>query len=1260
MLALRPETPWHRSRMNHRIRPDSRFPPPRVPLPRRIAERFELVRWLGEGGMGTVYLARDEKFDRMLAVKMLLGGDPGALARFKQEFRALADISHPNLIVLHELFCDAGTWLFTMDYVEGRDFLAHVSAMEARDAPTLLETDAARARPHVSLHPSLLPCPVRDEALLRRVLLQLTDAIQHLHRAGKLHLDLKPSNVLVGPDDHVTVLDFGLARDLHQGGATASDRLLGTPAYMAPEQAEGKRFEPASDWYSVGVMLYEALCGRLPFEGPIAHMLLSKISQDPEPPSRYGMGVPPALERLCMRLLAREPAQRAGGDEILAELGRERAHAGTLRAPSSRDEPFVGRCSVLERLARTARAEGARALLIQGRSGVGKSTLVQRFLDELAGARERLVLRGLCHEREAVPFKAFDGIVDALIAALAKLEPPDLTALLPRHAHTLVRLFPAFALIVPRGASSGEDEDGEVGRTRAYRAFAELFARLSDRYELVLFIDDLHWSDHDSALLLRALFAPPEPVPLLLVGTYRREQAHDNPLLAVLHELASADAALQLDEVELAPLATDEAEALAKALLRRAGASESLASEIAHESHGVPRFIHELARHAREHAGSRTVSLGKLLAQRIAALPSAANALLTVLAVAGGPTAQRVLFRAAELGDGAGAVVHTLRVAGLATSRGVRPEDALEPAHDRVRDVVLERLPREAARQLHGQLLGALALEPVQDDEQLYRHCLGAELHERALMHATRAAQRALRALAAHRSAELYREALALDMQLGSEASRRAALLEGLAEALAASSHCLDAGELFLEAAALDVTRMARLEQRAADQLLRGGDLARGSALLRRVLERCDVSYPESAQAALAALTLERARLFGRGLAFVERPIEDVAPRELETLSALKLALGVYWLVEPVRGALFATLYLRRALDAGQPRHVLRGLETEAAYVSLVGGAKAEARAVELYRAARELTARVGSAGTEGGYRLAEAGFHAIYGRKQKSSECALAALSSTRQAGLSWERAYARFHVYQNTLYIGGRPGLADELAEHVREAESRRDRFASATLLPMLALTCLMGDAPDQAAEALARIRPILSPEVFSFLDMQELIWSALTDAYRGDPISALRRYAAAADRYAVSGVPRLTTWRLLHHWGVLLAHTSALSVGDDPALHLRAAQQRIRAIEREGIAWALPFAAVGRAALHQLAGEIELRDRMLARAHDESAALGYRPFSLLFARSAALYAGDQDAVARCEAELRALGIANPLRWQRTWAPCLAPHAT
>ncbi len=201
-------------------------------------DRFEIRRQLGAGAFGVVYEAFDRERSAPVALKALASVDPGSIYDLKREFRSLAGVVHPNLVALHELFREGDRWFFTMELVLGRDFREHVG---------------------------------RDRGQrLRAALRQLCEGVAALHRAGKLHRDLKPSNALVTPEGRVVLLDFGLAAELRpkafdrEGGPS---EVVGTGPYMAPEVGLGKPVGAASDWYAVGVMLYDALAGRLPFDG---------------------------------------------------------------------------------------------------------------------------------------------------------------------------------------------------------------------------------------------------------------------------------------------------------------------------------------------------------------------------------------------------------------------------------------------------------------------------------------------------------------------------------------------------------------------------------------------------------------------------------------------------------------------------------------------------------------------------------------------------------------------------------------------------------------------------------------------------------------------------------------------------------------------------------------------------------------------------------------------------------------------------------
>ncbi len=238
-----------------------------------VAGRFRVERVLGRGGMGLVYAVWDRARGETVAIKTLqLGREPTAIQSLKREFRALTDLAHPNLVRLHELFIDGEHGFFSMDLVEGLNFSSHVRPdgggdhFESSLASTTTVRSAGSEAPTSQSRPAEARATAVDLERLRPVLRQLVLGVDALHRAGKLHRDLKPSNVLVTDSGRVLILDFGLVQDERTSlDAAKRGELGGTPLYMAPELFRSKPPSPASDWFSVGVMLYQALCSIEPF-----------------------------------------------------------------------------------------------------------------------------------------------------------------------------------------------------------------------------------------------------------------------------------------------------------------------------------------------------------------------------------------------------------------------------------------------------------------------------------------------------------------------------------------------------------------------------------------------------------------------------------------------------------------------------------------------------------------------------------------------------------------------------------------------------------------------------------------------------------------------------------------------------------------------------------------------------------------------------------------------------------------------------------
>ena len=380
-------------------------------------DRFQLRRRLGAGAFGVVYEAFDRERESVVALKTLRrASSDEALYRLKREFRSLADIAHPNLVTLYEMLSDGRQWFFTMELVDGTDFLDYVrrsspsrSATGAsgancesqggseEDTASLSPDDAVAevaAGPGVASRARLwLP----DLGRLRPALRQAAAGIRALHRAGKLHRDIKSSNVLVTSEGRVVLLDFGLVTEVDDPDLDESIAVAGTPAYMSPEQGAGQPLSEASDWYSLGVMLYEALTGQGPFTGRPAEMMREKQVREPRAPRELAQDAPKDLDRLCSELLRRRPEDRPGGSEILLRLGVDLSEPSSLASVISSDAraaPFVGRRPEIELLWKAFRdAEQGRAVTvaIHGGSGMGKTALVRQFLEALR-SRHQVVI----------------------------------------------------------------------------------------------------------------------------------------------------------------------------------------------------------------------------------------------------------------------------------------------------------------------------------------------------------------------------------------------------------------------------------------------------------------------------------------------------------------------------------------------------------------------------------------------------------------------------------------------------------------------------------------------------------------------------------------------------------------------------------------------------------------------------------------------------------------------------------------------------
>jgi tRNA A-37 threonylcarbamoyl transferase component Bud32/tetratricopeptide (TPR) repeat protein len=1187
------------------------------------AGRFEVRGTLGAGGAGVVYRAFDRQLQREVALKWLRHASGRDLYRFKKEFRALADIVHPNLVALHELHARDGDWYFTMELVEGVSFIDWVRPSG--------EVGPGRPRGDIAAAPV-------DHARLHGALVQLVDALVALHRAGKLHRDLKPSNVLVTRAGRLTWLDFGLVAGVAEGDP---ERLaVGTPVYMSPEQAADQPLGEASDWYSLGAMLYEALVGRRPFEGDSEQVMTRKQTEQPPSPRQLDSNVPAELSRLCMLLLQPQPTARPSGVAVLEALGAVPSEMTRTIGRSYPPASFIGRAievDVLRRALGDARRGGV-AILVRGRSGIGKTTLIRRFLRGLGDTV--FVLEGRCFEREAVPFKMLDGVVDSLTGAIVGLPLLVAEQLVPRDLGSLVRLFPVLRR-VPRfselaGATPVPPDPQEM-RRRGFAALRAVLGKLARMRPLVIFVDDAHWGDADSAVFLAELIHGADPGMLTIVA--HRPEDYLGVVAQVRRPPAGNARRGDVRELEIAPLSETEATALVGQLAGDA----ARAAEVVAVSGGNPLVLTELARAPEITPGMR---IDDLVRERALKLSPDAQAMLAVSSIAARPLPVEIAAHAAGVIGGHDEATQ-LSVERLATLRQVGDEMILHPAHDHVRNAVLASLDAESRAGWHEAL--ARAFEAVQGPDQLdsqavVEHWLAAGHPANAAHHAVSAALRVEEAFAFLRAAELYEIALAYGPW---DAAGQRDLLRRKAHALQCAGQLDEAAAVYAHAAQLLADGDAiDLERLHVEVLLRRGRLDEALPAAERLLAKVGIRVPLAARASRTRLATQWLQVKLRGLDYVERDASAIPAQQLLTIDVLYSISSSLAFADPALGRVVQSELVRAALDAGEPVRVCLALAQEVCYAA-AGGSRNRAVVEAVAARLKSVALRIAYPHIIG---LADAamGIAAhMSGRWNDARGHLEAGLATLRDhgAGVRWEIDIGDTFWLATLFYLGEWREMARLTQVLLREASDRGDVVAQQGLRAgRCNFAWLLINRPDEAQAQLTMAGQALG-EGFHLPHVQVIVAQVNLDLYAGAAAAASRRLAEAWSSIEQLGVTRLQQPRI--ELNLLRARTLLA----DPAQpdRLRAARGLADEMLKEGAGWASGLGHLVRAAVFAWSDDLEAALGELALAEDELTACGMQGLLHVARLRRGSLEGGAGGIARAEAardQLRDLGAADPDR--------------
>lgn len=710
----------------------------------RFGDRYEILGRLGSGGMGEVFRAYDTRDEREVAIKLFSHAHIPADAptRLRREFETLSRLSHPNIVKLHSLGTHEQCPFVVMEYVAGDDLKKH------------LEAGLVWSR-----------APKRVITVAR----QICAALDYIHSRDVIHLDLKPSNVLVGPMERVQVTDFGLAArmaDLAPAGGEIG--LVGTPLYMAPEQFMGKTPDFRSDLFSLGLLLYELAVGRLPFPDEPAGM---KIAEDPaKRPPNPGESVsdlPPALEGTILRLLRREREDRIEtAQEVLRILdGVGAGISPTIRRDAEAPLPgsltaaeFVGRKGELEQLigllADAVRGEGQVAL-IRGLPGVGKTRLVRELAGHAGKAGvSRFEVR--CGESGSPPLEPVAVLLHRILTWLEEVSGEAVSRHLGPQKGLLLRLLPDFAdRAYMADESPPERPAGPAEQQALFETIAGVVVSASQESPLLLIVEDLQWADRGTRQFIPGLADAARHAKIMFVVTIRSGGDRRDE-----EEVLPAGTRV----IDLAPLAPEHSRTLVGSLLSSPEVPREVDEWIGEGEFRTPLYLQEVVRSlAEEGRLQQRRSEWRFVGERdhLQALPEAVDEVIELRSLRLGSGARQMLDCAAAVGEEFGreileqvcgtGEVDTMRalreLAARQLIQELRPPQEGEEygfSHSLVREVTYSQIPIRRRRRLHRAIAEALERRAGRPGaEVLAYHYYQGRAWQRAAEYAEEAATRA-------------------------------------------------------------------------------------------------------------------------------------------------------------------------------------------------------------------------------------------------------------------------------------------------------------------------------------------------------------------------------------------------------------------------------------------------------------------------------------------------------------------------------------
>ncbi len=750
--------------------------------------RYSLLTKLGEGGKGVVYKVHDKTLDRVVALKLLKskGFDDDTYARFMREAQSSARLTHPNIVSVYDAGKDKdGRHFLVMEFVEGRSLRE------------LME----------SFHEKGLKL-----AVAVRVATDVCKALSYAHSHGILHRDIKPENIMITHDGTAKLMDFGLAKAVDKPRLTREGIMVGTPAYMAPENALGKESDTRSDIYSLGCVLYEMLVGTPPFRSEDSlKTIYSHIHDAPVLPSRVNSLVPAALEAITIKAIMKDPTARfQAASDLLRSLeqvslatgkekseGEEKGLQPHALAPTKniltpdlrRTLPFIDRESELASLKSlldaTMRGEGC-IVFLAGEAGIGKTRLAEE-LRTYAALRGVRTLSGRCLDKESgVPYSPW---VQMMKEVINQVSPQVLRKASSDYIGEIAKLVPeVLEKIGPLGSSPGiqfaQAGQADQERTMFLEGIAQFFVNLSKESALTLLFDDLNSADTPSIQLLRHLARKLSNQSIMIIGTYRDNDLEKSSALFQL--TLDLNRERVLNTVRLKPF---DVRGLTRMIAETFGESEKQQTPefrnlVLEKTGGNPFFVEEVLRSLVEQGvifrtenGWERKAISEIevpptvravIEQRLSRLDEGSLTVLTAASVLGKEFSFELLQRVTSIDEETllERIERSLKLRLLSEKKLVRGESAYVFTDLQVRDVLQEAISLVRRRKLHlraGQAMEELYKDKIEEKaSELAYHFLEGNDQEKSLTYCVKAGGRAAELYAHQEALKQFRVALEL------------------------------------------------------------------------------------------------------------------------------------------------------------------------------------------------------------------------------------------------------------------------------------------------------------------------------------------------------------------------------------------------------------------------------------------------------------------------------------------------------------------